>query len=299
MIPDSAIPAILLSGVVAGVLLLVAGLLGRRGQAAAAQVAAALAVAAGYLTGTLMIQGRPSVPPADVQDWLVLLVPAAAAVGAIQGTVRSTWIRLVAHALYTAVAGALVLKPLFGSWSTAEAILSGGGLLAVSVGLASALAVGGDRLAPRWVAVATFAFAVGSSVLMVVGGSVRLGLLGGVVAATAGAAVAVALLGLGLEKGRALTGTVGALATLLWTRGYFYSALKPAAQATYVAALVLLALVPLAALLGDRLTKGTVKPGKATLIRLALVGAPVVLALGLALATAPRFAPTEAGGEDY
>lgn len=298
MVPDSALPAILLSGVVAGVLLLGAGLLSRRGRERLAQILAALAVGAGLVVGSLILEGRPSVPPSDVQGWLVLLAPAAVLVGAFAGATKwPAWASLLLHAVYSAIAGFLLLRPLLASWSTTEAILSSAGYMALSLGAASTLAVASERLAGRWAAIATFFFASGSSFLLIIAGSVRMGLLGGVLAATAGAAVAVSLLGLGLERTRGLATTLGALATLQWARGYFYGDLKPAAQGSFVAGVVLLALVPLAALLGQRLTKGTTKPVKATLIRLALVGAPVALALGLALATSPRFAPSEP--EDY
>lgn len=299
MVPDTLVPALLLAGVVAGVLLLAAGFLGRLGKKPLAEVVAALAAGAGYAAGAVVLAGKPDVGAADVQKWVVLLAPAAALVGVLEGTVRPAWARLLAHVLYLAAVVGLVLRPLLGSWSTSEAVTSCGGFAVVSLGALGALSAAGERLAPRWAAVATFAFAAGSSFLLVIQGSVLLGLLAGCVAATAGAAVAASLLGFGLEKGRALPGTVGALAALLWARSYFYGDLKPAGQAAFVVGVVLLALAPLAALLAERLTKGTQKPGKAVLVRLAVVGLPVVLALGLAAATSPRFAPTEAGGEGY
>jgi hypothetical protein len=130
-----------------------------------------------------------------------------------------------------------------------------------------------------------------------IAGSVKVGLVAGALAATAGAALVVALAGFGLARSRAIGTTIGALASVQWMRGYFYGELKPAAQATFIVGLVLLTLSPLAALLGEKLSKKVERPALATLVRLAALAAPVVLALGLVLATSPHFAPPEGSPE--
>jgi hypothetical protein len=130
--------AIILPGAVAGVFLIIAELLRRRGAAAAAVACAEiLAVGVGWLAGFVAVEGRPPFPPTESVYRLPYLVLAAIMVNLFDALRRRpAWVRCGMHGLFLLAALFLLLHPqMQHRWEASEAAawLAGLGVLTLSV----------------------------------------------------------------------------------------------------------------------------------------------------------------------
>jgi hypothetical protein len=255
-----------------------------------------LALALGYLSGQVVVAGWPARYPGLSTEWIPLI-----ALAATVGSLAAGYPKLPLFAVWSlrlfllaALLFVLLRKQLTGQWTPWERSAYVIGLLSAGVVLFASL----DRLTghlPRIGApLLLSALAAASSMALVLSGSLLLGQLNGILAATLAASVAAAcfLPEFSLERG-AIT-LIVALQITLWICGYFYSDL-PALSAG------LLALGPVLVLLELTWLGGRLKPWQAVLVHLAVLLVPLGLAISQASGPgAPDDSDSTSSGEyDY
>lgn len=271
---------ILLPAVLAGLCLLVAWRMWRRRNLAKdGHWGGAAAIALGYFSGHLALVSWPAFPPAKAVDWLAYLAIVAGFTGIAQRYWAKRWysawpVRLLLSALFAV----LILRGyLEHTWARTEGILWIAGLVLAMSALWDTL----ERLASKRTGAslplslcmlcACAAGALGMS------GSALLGQLMGALAAACGAAVVLAWWAPGLSL---KSGTMAAFVPIysgLLIQAYFYSELP-------VLSAVLLYAAPYVLWYGERRNIYFMKPTKAAVVRLMLVGVPLAIALWLAYA---------------
>ena len=227
----SALQAVLLPALVAGVVLALGWARGAAGERGAV---AGLAVAAGYPLGYTLIIGWPPFPAIEATQWSVYLALAAGALTALPERLAPIGRGLVAIVTPTLLLWPLVTRR-FGALETVAWL---GGWAALLFAVFTLLGLVGRRPAGRLVPLCfTVTAGVGSGALLL-SGSALVGQLGGVLAAVAGA---LAVGGL-VWRQRSAAGAALPLMTVWGTLlivGVHYVEMLPAAA-------LLLALAPLA-----------------------------------------------------
>ena len=237
----------------------------------------AAAVVLGYFSGHVLLASWPPIPPAKAVDWLPYLALIAGAAGVAQRYWGSRWyaawpVRLLLGCLF---AGVLLNSYLLNTWDRVEGILWIAGLGVGTAVLWNTLERLSAKRTGASLPLSLLLFCSASSVAFVFSGSGLLGQLTGVLAAVFGAAVVLAWWapGLSLASGT-LTVFVPVYAGLL-IQAYFYSEL-PFWSA------VLMYLAPFALWFGEERRVYYMTPWKAALARLAMIGAPLGIALWIA-----------------
>ncbi len=239
-------------------------------------------LAVGYMTGYIATMGHPPIPPAESQQWLVVvLMPIALAIAAVGAGRRvPRWIGYGLWLLFAlAVPPVLLQSYLKYNWSGQAAagwLASLGGAGAVQYVLWRYHA---GRV-PSWAGVLLLMIAAGGTgVVLMVSGSVVLGKLGLMLGSVLLGLAAACLLpwGSGGVAGGAGSGVGVAVVILigLWINGYFYASVD-AINA------VLLACAPVAGLVGDvpplRRRGGIAR----VIVRVLAVSAPIAVAVARA-----------------
>ena len=231
----------------------------------------------GYICGHLMATGWTGFPPVDTTNWLPFFALVAALLGVVHQTSSlPAWVRLLVFALFSAGAMSLLLMPkLQREWTFGQGMLWVGCLAAGIVAL-GIVCDGLCRYPPAPIATPVFLLipCAGTAIALMLSGSILLGQLAAVLAATTFGSVIPGFRQIAVGKGIAPV-----FATLLFAlvaSGYFFAEL-PAASA------LLLAVAPTLAL---------VRTGKlpvlwATAVRAGLVAAAVAIALITAYLASP------------
>lgn len=250
--------------------------LGWPGQGATA-VLVPCASGLGYICGHLMATGWTSFPPLDTTNWLPYFALVAALLGVIHEKASApAWVRLLAFALFSAGAMALLLMPkLQREWTAGQSLLWVTCLAAATV-ILGVLCDGLCRFSPTPVATPLFLLipCAGAAVALLLSGSMLLGQLAAVLAAAIFGSVIPGLRHMAVGKGVAPV-----FATLLATlvvSGYFFAEL-PVASALLLAAAPALALV----------RTGKLSVRWAVAVRAGLVAAVVAVALVTAFLASP------------
>jgi hypothetical protein len=231
----------------------------------------------GYACGHLMATGWTGFPPVDTTNWLPYFALAAALLGVIHETSSPpAWVRLLAFALFSAGAMALLLIPkLQREWTFGQGLLWIGCLAVGTVAL-GVVCDGLCRYPPTPVATPVFLLipCAGAAVALMLSGSILLGQLAAVLAAAIFGSVIPGLRHLTIGEG--IAPVFATLLSALLVSGYFFAEL-PAPSA------LLLAVAPALAL---------VRTGKlpvlwAVAVRAGLVAAVIVIALIAAFLASP------------
>jgi hypothetical protein len=269
------LPGVLTGAVVSGAVLAIGARFWPR-----ATWAGPVAVGAGYAANHLVGIGWPGFPPLDATLWLFHFALAAMVIGVLDVLVRApVWLRI---GVWLAIGGgllALLLKPKFQyGWTPREGAvwLSGASVTLVALSCClQRLAAAGSRsvLMPLVVLMV----AAGSTVALILTGSLLLGQLAMGLAAAIGAGVLVGWLIPNDAFRRGVAPVAALLLSGLWLSGYFYSEL-PASSALMLAAAPGLALV---------CPSRDVTERKILLLRAGLVVLPVVAAVVMAMRTSP------------
>lgn len=250
----------------------------------------AAAVALGYFAGHVLLASWPPIPPSKAVDWLAYLALAGGAAGLTQRYWGKRWyaawpLMLLLGCLFAAV---LLRSYIQHTWGRLEGILWISGLGVATAVLWNTL----ERLASKRTGaslpLSLWLICAASSTAFVFSGSGLLGQLAGALAAVFGAAVVLAWWAPGLSLA---SGTFAAFVPVyagLLIQAYFYSELP------FLSA-VLLYLAPFALCIGERRSIYYMRPWKAALKRLLIVGAPLAIAVGIAWYLIAR----TAGGEYY
>lgn len=236
----------------------------------------AAAFAGAYFSTHVVLLGWPVMPPAASAEWQAWLAIALGMAGIAQrwwgGRSYIAW--PVRVAISAAVCFALFQGPLENDWGRREGQLWLAGLTAAlmmmwySFELLAAIRPGASLPLSLW------AYCSASAGVFFLAGSGALGQLAGALAAAAGAATVLAwwARGLGLSGG-ALTAFAPLYAGLL-LRSYFFGELSPWSAG-------LLYLAPFALWYGERRSFLFTRPWKAALVRVGLIAAPSLVALGV------------------
>lgn len=261
---------------------------------ARAGLAGALGVGLAYPIGHAgVVGGWPALPPTDVTHWPLVLAPAAAAWGALEARLgRGGAARVVGRwfgrAGLVTLALLLMTRPLLEhTWAGGEAVLRLGGFALC----AALLSLGLDALAreraegepePQAGALLALLPALGGGALVIAlfGHSAKVAELCGVLAAAAGVLAALAWRAPALTPLAGVATPLAALFTCQLVNAVGYAELHPGSA-------LLLAAAPGAAALRPGRAEGGTPSWRGALIGLALSGALVLAAGGLAWATAP------------
>lgn len=210
--------------------------------------ASAVALGAGYVGGHAMAIGRwPSFPPAEATHWLLYFAIAALITGLLDVFLPDTrrWLRLSVWTVLSSVFIRVLLQPKWKyAWSLSEGLLWLGGLvviiLFVSFCLETIAQPSNSRPAlPLILAI----ISAGTSVALMVSGSMRLGQLALIFATAVAVSWLVACPIPSLSLRRGAVPIVIVLLPGFWLSGYFYAEL-PAVSALMLAFSPVLALVP-------------------------------------------------------
>jgi hypothetical protein len=253
-----------------------------------------LALALGYLSGQVVVAGWPTRYPGLSTEWIPLIALAATVGGLAAGypklpsfAVWSLRLLLLATLLFV-----LLRKQLTGQWTPWERSAYLVGLLSAGLILFASL----DRLThhpPRIGApLLLSALAAASSMALVLSGSLLLGQLNGILAATLAASVVAACFLPEFSLECETITLIAALQITFWICGYFYSDL-PALSAG------LLVLGPVLVLLEMRWLGRRLRPWQAVLVHLAVILVPLGLAIALSSGSSAPDDPDAASSADY
>lgn len=271
---EKILPAIVVAFLVAtGICALALGWRGRSSRVALAPCAWGF----GYACGHFMATGWTGFPPVDTTNWLPFFALVAALLGILhEASAAPSWLRLLAFAVFSAGAMWLLVRPRLQGEGTFGQGLLWVGCLAVGMVVLGAVSDGLCQHSPAPSATPLFLLIAcgGAAIALMLSGSMLLGQLAAVLAATVFGSFLLGLRQVALGKGVAPV-----FATLLFglvVSGYFFAEL-PALSA------LLLAVAPALAL---------VRTGKlpvlwAVAVRAALVAAAVVIALITAFLASP------------
>lgn len=260
---------------------------------------AALGLAAGYAAADVALQGWPTLPPTDSTRWTLWAALALGTLAAVEVLVaafvagpgksgrdgaRFSWgtrARGGFRGLVCAAMPALILRPLFGStWSAGEGMLWAVGLAVALLGLAASSEALVLRRPGAALPLALWATSAGSSIALVLSGSLLQGQLAGAIAATLGATIVLEWWRPESHAGRGLGHGATTLLGALWIAGRFYSELPASCAGLLVLSLV----APWAAELPPA---RRIEGRRAALLRLALALVPAALAALLAWHQSP------------
>ena len=287
MLSDVLWQVILLPGVATVVVLIGLGRLWQRPEAISRGVVA-VALGTGYAVGHVSVIGWPQLTSVGATGWLVHVAALAAVSSVVIGRSKHAVLRWGIHATSALAIAYLVLRVPIGRWP-----------LATSVGVVAMFAVGivSTRVSfaratsahPRVGMLLLLALSALFAGVLVMSGSLLMGLLSGVVATTVGACLVTSVVFRGAHDAQSLS----VVASLLWALGMigFLFAEMP------IPAAVILAVVPLIWLGVD----AACNRARQTSFRLFILrGAAVVVPMALALGLTARayFAPKADTGTD-
>ena len=231
----------------------------------------------GYICGHLMATGWTGFPPVDTTNWLPYFALVATLLGILhEAPTPPVWLRLVAFVLFSAGAMWLLLRPkLQSDWGFGQGLLW---VVCLAAGVV-ALGVVCDRLcrhSPAPIATPLFVLIPcgGAAIALMLSGSMLLGQLAAVLAATAFGSFV-----LGLRQvapGRGVAPVFATLFSTLLVSGCFFAEL-PAPSALLLAIAPALALVRI----------GKLPVPWAVAVRAGLVTIPVIVALFTAYRASP------------
>jgi hypothetical protein len=251
----------------------------RRSEAASGYWGNALALGGGFAIACLRVPGWPGFPPTSATNWLFFFPPALIVLGVADATwPLPRWLRYAAAAVACAAATWLLVRPMLqGAWTPA---VFGTWLAGVTAALTIAWAVldvHAERT-PGWPLPLSLALVSGvASVVLVLSGSLKLGLLGVALSATLGSCVLVAWWSGVLRLARGGVTVFIALHTALVVCGHLYAYLTMPNGILLLIAPLLTTVIRV-----RQLQQLPVWPRQ--LIQLVVVLAPLGLALALALA---------------
>jgi hypothetical protein len=209
--------------------------------------AGAVSLGAGYVAGHATAIGKwPSFPPVEATQWLLYFAVAGLIMGLFDGFLPDTWRwrRLSVSAVFSGVFICVLLQPKWRySWSLSQGLLWLGGLLAIMLFVSSCFETiaqpsSSHPALPFILAI----ISAGTSVALMVSGSLLLGQLALIVGTTATVAWLGACWIPSLSLRRGAVPIVIVLQAGLWLSGYFYAEL-PAVSALILAGSPVLALV--------------------------------------------------------
>jgi hypothetical protein len=241
----------------------------------------AVALGVGYVCGHLVITGWPPFPPIEATQWLPYIAIGAAIVGVVDTFLRPVGaLRTPIWLLFCAgILGVLLSSKFQYGWS-----LFGGtlwivglaiGMLLLTVFLDSAAQRDASISLPLVVAIV----AGGTGLALMLSGSMLLGQLALVLAAAAGAIVAVGLLLPNAVNGRGIAPVAGAVLSGLWLSGYFFSELPPASALLLAGSSIPALMLVLCDESGN--------PRRGLLLRAIVAAVPVALAVFLTWRASP------------
>jgi hypothetical protein len=250
--------------------------LGWRGRGARL-VLAPCALGFGYICGHVMATGWMGFPPVDTTNWLPYFALAATLLGILhEAPAPPAWLRLLVFALFSAGAMSLLLRPkLQSDWAFGQGLLWVG-CLALGMVALGFVCDGLCRHSPSPIATPLFLLIPcgGAVIALVLSGSMLLGQLAAVLAATVFGSFV-----LGLRQvapGKGVAPVFATLFSALMVSGCFFAEL-PALSALLLAVAPALALVP----------AGKLSVLRAIAVRAGLVAAIVVIALITAFLASP------------
>lgn len=247
------------------------------GKESARRALGPLALGLAYCVGHLIITSWVSFPPTDTTNWLPYFALGAAALGAVQESVRlKTGVRVLLFALITAGALRLLLKPKFQyGWPAGQGWLWLTGLALAVVFLAVLVDLLVQRTSgPIELPAYLLIVCAGTAGALMLSGSILLGQLATALAAAIFGTLVLSIRRIALSRGVAPVFSL--LLGALLISGYFFAEL-PATSAALLAVAPVLALIPIG------------QPARfwAFVVRAALVSVPVAAAVFLAFRSSP------------
>lgn len=247
------------------------------GKESARRAFGPLAVGLAYCIGHLVVTGWVSFPPTDTTNWLPYFALGAAALGAVQESVRlKTGVRVLLFALITAGALRLLLKPKFQyGWPAGQGWLWLTGLALAVVFLAVVVDLLVQRTSrPIELPAYLLIVCAGTAGALMLSGSILLGQLATALGAAIFGTLVLSIRRIALSRGVAPVFSL--LLGALLISGYFFAEL-PATSAALLAVAPVLALIPI----------GNPARFWTFVVRAALVSVPVTAAVFLAFRSSP------------
>lgn len=244
-------------------------------RSAGAWLAAALAT--GYVAGHLAVAGMPPRVPVGATDWLGHVAALAALAAGLRAALpERAWARwIIDGASAVAIAYLVMRVPIATQWSLASSALAVGGAAAVIVVASRALANAAARTSSLTMLAALGVATAASAGIMVLSGTVLVGLLVGGLAAAIGAAFLVELAARGSVDAAPAAPVVAALLTAAWTIALLFAELPTLAAPLWVVA-------PLGLWLAARIAADRLRPALTAAVCLAALALPLAGAAGLA-----------------
>ncbi len=243
--------------------------------------AAALAIGLGWLVGLWRVEGLPEMPPVTGEGWIPWIVLAVTAFGVLDGLVSAPdWLRSELRIVGGALIAILVLHPIFyWEWDHPGIPLRIVALVAAATivtwtgidALGRALPTG-----PAYPLAMLITVCAAAGVLAMSGGA-KFGQLFGVLAATIGPCILLALWRPSVSIGRSGSGVIATVFTGFLIAGAWFAEVKNGPA-------IALLLVPHAAWAGHIPWVARRKPWQTALIVGVAVAIPAAIAMGLAFA---------------
>lgn len=244
----------------------------------------AIALSIGYVAGHIGVAGVPPFPPTEAMHWFVYLALAAMVLGLLEAFYQKSpaWLRWGLRLLLAGATMWLLLRPLFEyTWGPAKGIAWMAVLSVALVAFWAQLEALSERQPGVTFPLILLVVTAASGGILLVSGSALLGQLGGALTAAIAASWVVAWWTPKFSLSRGATPVVSVLLAGLWLNGYFYAE-------TPLMSVLLMALSPTAAWIGQAERVKRFAPWQANMARVGAVLIPVALAVILAVIASPR-----------
>ena len=238
----------LLPGIIVGAVITGAVLIAAACFPSVHRWAGGVALGGGYVGGHAMAIGRwAPFPPVEATDWLLYFAVAALMMGVLDVFLSDArrWLRLSVWAVLCGIFIRVLLQPKWRyAWSLSEGLLWLGGLLTIMLFVSACFeAVAQPSNSRPALPLILAIISAGTSVALMVSGSMRLGQLALIFGTTVAVSWLVACWIPSLSLSRGAVPVVIVLTAGLWLSGYFYAEL-PAVSALLLGVSPVLALVP-------------------------------------------------------